>query len=262
MEEKRGSSANEVMRHVVEMVVSGEVLPRQVLYETTLATDVGLSRTPVREALSRLVGEGFLEQTRGKRGYAVPPLTPEDMRNVYYARECLEQKLAFLAAEKAVKSDVELLERINAEELAGFSGQSGGGRSAYTRKNEPYSAEDLNVRFHMSVAAIACNKYLERIYEITYWRSHLYTHYVIGRLPFPPEVEAVFERRKRENLGAKEHRELIGAIASRDGERAARLTLAHLCNTTYYAVAFKHPEILFALSDRSSPNAPPGHTFP
>lgn len=248
MEEKRGGSSNGILRRVVEMVVSGEVQPNAVLYETSIAADAGLSRTPVREALVRLANEGFLEQTKGKRGYAVPALTVDDMRNVYHARECLEQKLAFLAAEKAVKSDVEALERINNEEIAGFSREPAAGESAYTRENELYSAVDVNVRFHLGVAAIAQNKYLERIYEMAYWRSHLYTHYVIGRLPFPPAVEEVFQRRKRENLGAREHRELIDAIAARDGDRASRLVLAHLRDTTYYAIAFEHPEVLSALS--------------
>lgn len=245
MEEKKESSANEVMCRVVEMVVSGEVLPSEVLYETSLATDVGLSRTPVREALARLTGDGFLEQTRGKRGYAVPALTIDDMRNVYHARECIEQKIAYLAAENAIKSDVEILERINADEIAGFSDQLTG---SYTRGNEQYSAVDLNVRFHMGVAEIARNKYLKRVYETAYWRSHLYTHYIIGHLPFPPEVEEVFERRKRENLGPQEHRELIGAISVRDGDLAAKLTLEHLRSTTYYAIAFRHPEVLNGLS--------------
>lgn len=248
MEEKKESSTNEVMRRVVEMVVSGEVLPSEVLYETTLAADVGLSRTPVREALARLVGDGFLEQTRGKRGYAVPALTLDDMRNVYHARECIEQKIAYLAAENAIKSDVEVLERVNAEEIFGFSDQPVGSGSAYTRENKLYSAVDVNVRFHMSVAGIARNKYLERVYEMAYWRSHLYTHYIIGHLPFPPEIEAVFERRKRENLGPQEHRELIGAISVRDGDLAAKLTLEHLRNTTYYAIAFRHSEVLNGLS--------------
>lgn len=247
LERKKESSANEVMQRVVEMVVSGEILPREVLYETTLAAGVGLSRTPVREALARLVDEGFLEQTRGKRGYSVPPLTLNDMRNVYHARECIEQKIACLAAEKAIKSDVEELERINGEEMAGYAAQSAGARPLYTRENELYSAADANVRFHMGVARIAHNKYLERIYEMVYWRSHLYTHYVIGRLPFPPEVEAVFEQRKQENLGAREHLELISAISLRDGELAARLTLKHLRGTTYYSVAFRHPEVLRGL---------------
>lgn len=247
MEEKK-SRANEVMRRVVERVVSGEILPSEVLYETTLATDVGLSRTPVREALARLVGDGFLEQTKGKRGYAVPALTLDDMRHVYHARECIEQKIAYLAAENAIKSDVEALERINAEEISGFSVQPVGSISTYTRENELYSAVDVNVRFHMGVAGIARNKYLERVYEMTYWRSHLYTHYIIGHLPFPPEVEAVFERRKRENLGPQEHRELIDAILARDGNLAAKLTLEHLHNTTYYTIAFRYPEVLNGLS--------------
>jgi DNA-binding GntR family transcriptional regulator len=236
--EKKENSSNEVLRHVIGMVVSGRVLPEEVLYETTIAAETGLSRTPVREAMMRLVSDGFLGQTKGRRGYAVPALTPEDMRNVYHARECIEQKVALLAAEKAVKSDVDTLMRINELDISGVHEAPEPDKAIYTRDNEWYSAVDLNVRFHIGVARIARNKYLERMYEMVYWRSHLYTHYVIRRMPFPPAVEDVFQRRKRENLGAHEHRELIDAIAARDGDLASKLTIKHLRNTTYYAVAF------------------------
>ncbi|MDR2780211.1 MAG: GntR family transcriptional regulator [Synergistaceae bacterium] len=242
MTEKKENSSNEVLRHVVEMVVSGKVLPTEVLYETTMADYTGLSRTPVREALLRLVNEGFLGQVKGKRGYVVPPLTLEDMRNVYHARECTESKLAYLAAEKAIKSDVEALKQINEEESRAKSNFIVA--SLYTRRGESYSAVDVNVKFHMSVAHIADNKYLKRIYEMVYWRSHLYTHYIISRLRMPPEVEEIFERRRLENIGAKEHAELTDAIAIRDGERAAALTLNHLRNTTYFTIAFRYPERL------------------
>ncbi|MDR0653063.1 MAG: GntR family transcriptional regulator [Synergistaceae bacterium] len=242
MTKKKENSSNEVLRYVVEMVVSGKILPTEVLYETTMAAYTGLSRTPVREALSRLVNDGFLGQVKGKRGYVVPPLTLEDMRNVYHARECIESKLAFLAAEKAVKSDVEALKRINAEESE--IAPSHAATPLYTRHGELYSAVDANVKFHMSVARIADNKYLERIYEMVYWRSHLYTHYIISRLSMPPEAEEIFQRRRLENIPAKEHAELTEAIEMRGGERAAALTLKHLQSTTYCTIAFRYPETL------------------
>jgi DNA-binding GntR family transcriptional regulator len=242
MTEEKENSSNEVLRHVVEMVVSGKVLPTEVLYETTMAAYTGLSRTPVREALSRLVNEGFLGQVKGKRGYVVPPLTLEDMRNVYHARECAESKLAYLAAEKAIKSDVEALKQINEEESDARPDFVAA--PLYTRRGESYSAVDVNVKFHMSVAHIADNKYLKRIYEMVYWRSHLYTHYVISRLPMTPEVEEIFERRRLENIAAKEHAELTEAIALRDADNAAALTLKHLHSTTYYTIAFRFPQTL------------------
>ncbi|MDR1508137.1 MAG: GntR family transcriptional regulator [Synergistaceae bacterium] len=242
MTEEKENSSNAVLRHVVEMVVSGEVLPTEVLYETAMAAYTGLSRTPVREALSRLVNEGFLSQTKGKRGYVVPPLTLADMRNVYHARECAESKLAYLAAEKAVKSDVEALTQINEDESEASPNFIAA--PLYTRRGESYSAVGVNVKFHMSVAHIADNKYLERIYEMIYWRSHLYTHYIISRLRMPPEVEEIFELRRLENTAAKEHAELTEAIAMRDADKAAALTLKHLHSTTYYTIAFRHPETL------------------
>jgi DNA-binding GntR family transcriptional regulator len=240
VQEKKENSSNEVLRYVVEMVISGKILPAEVIYETSIAAETGLSRTPVREALTSLVNDGFLVQTRGKRGYSVPALTLEDMRNIYHARECLEQKIAFLAAENAVKADVEMLEQINAEETP----KRGGARTIYTQEGSSFPAADVDVRFHLGVARIACNNYLERVYEMVFWRNHLYAYYLINRDQLGPEAGAIFQRRKKENRSAQEHAELIRAIAMRDGILASRLTLESLHATTYYAAAFLYPESL------------------
>lgn len=245
LREKKEHSSHDVLRYVIEMVISGRIQPTEVLYETSVAADTGLSRTPVREALARLVNEGFLEQTKGKRGYAVPSLTLDDMRNVYHARECIEQKIAYLAAEKAVKADIDVLQAINAEEVSDPAPANGSSKQVYTRRGESYSAVDANVRLHLTVAHIARNKYLERLYEMTYWRSHLYTHYIISRRTLSAEVERIFQKRRNKNRAAEEHAELIQAIAMRDGDLATKLTLEHLHSTTYYAIAFLYPDPLY-----------------
>lgn len=243
--EKKENSPHVVFKRVVEMIVSREINPGDLLYETSVAADTGLSRTPVREAFVRLVSEGFLEQKKGKRGYIVPSLTLEDMQDVFHARECLEQKIAFLAAENAVKSDIELLEQINDDEIENLKMEKNAVEHIYEREGEAYGSIEANVRFHLSLAQIADNRYLERAYEMIYWRSHLYTHYIISLLPLPEEVEKIFQNRRHHNVVAAEHADMIKAISMRDGEKASDIALKHIRNTTAYMIAFKCPGVKF-----------------
>ena len=77
-----------VYRQLRSYLWSGNVRWGETLRESVLATRLGVSRTPVREALTRLAGEGFLEN-RG-RGFAVPLLAEDDIEEIYHLRVLLE----------------------------------------------------------------------------------------------------------------------------------------------------------------------------
>ncbi|MGO4750855.1 GntR family transcriptional regulator, partial [Streptomyces sp. 2MCAF27] len=81
------------------MIVGGELPPGAVLLETALAKKLGVSRTPVREALARLAQEELIN--REIRGYVVKTRTPEEIREIYDVRIILESACAAAAAEQA-----------------------------------------------------------------------------------------------------------------------------------------------------------------
>lgn len=105
---KRRSLGREVTTHLKRMVVAGELKPGNRLVEERLARDLGISRTPVREALHRLEQEGLLTK-RPRGGYLVRPLTPEEVKDALGVRSVLEGYVAELAAKGA---QAEVLERL------------------------------------------------------------------------------------------------------------------------------------------------------
>ncbi|WP_394941256.1 GntR family transcriptional regulator [Psychromicrobium sp. YIM B11713] len=82
-----------------EDIVQWRLLPGTVLAEVELSERLGVSRTPVREALSRLTAEG-LTTTKGGRGIVVTDVSLETVRELYELRETLETKAATLCAER------------------------------------------------------------------------------------------------------------------------------------------------------------------
>lgn len=69
-------------------LLQGEIAPDMRLVDHTIATEMGVSRMPVREALMQLVSEGYLEST--SRGFALPNLTPDRIAEVFTLRRLLE----------------------------------------------------------------------------------------------------------------------------------------------------------------------------
>ncbi|MBV7484069.1 GntR family transcriptional regulator [Bordetella sp. BOR01] len=98
-----------VYRQLRSYLWSGNVRWGETLRESILAARLGVSRTPVREALTRLAGEGFLEN-RG-RSFAVPLLTEEDIEEIYHLRVLLETDAVRMAA-AAVEQQPSRIKRV------------------------------------------------------------------------------------------------------------------------------------------------------
>jgi DNA-binding GntR family transcriptional regulator len=81
---------DDVHRAILERLIAGSYAPGARLKDTVLAYDLGVSRTPVREALMRLQAEGFLTADMG-RGFRVRPLTTTDAQDAYPVLWTLEQ---------------------------------------------------------------------------------------------------------------------------------------------------------------------------
>ncbi|MER6094240.1 GntR family transcriptional regulator [Streptomyces bluensis] len=155
MESAQTESAQTESAHarLVELIRAGAFRPGEVLRASRLAEMVGQSRTPVREALTRLAAEGIVE-LRPNRGARLITLEPDDIAEIFSIRSLLESDAAALAAERATKADidrmVDLMERL---ELAG---QPTADQSA--------EALRLNADFHLAVIRAARAPLLEAAY--------------------------------------------------------------------------------------------------
>ncbi len=94
------------------LVLDGALGPGERILEERMAAELGISRTPVREALARLQSDGFLE-SEGSRGLTVRHYTVADVRDIYDLRAVLEGHVAALAAERATRVDVRRMQEGN-----------------------------------------------------------------------------------------------------------------------------------------------------
>ncbi|MBE3639252.1 GntR family transcriptional regulator [Mangrovicoccus algicola] len=193
-------------------ILAGELPGGTRLYEVALAERLDVSRTPVREAMARLVEEGLLE--RGpKGGFAVRAFETADVLDTIELRGVMEGMAARLAAERgadpaALAGAQEVLARLD----ACFAGD----------ETDFDAYAEANREFHALLARLAGSATLERELER------------IARLPFgSPSAFLPFRMQAGEfrdilRVGQHEHRMLVEAILRRQGARAEALAREHV----------------------------------
>jgi DNA-binding GntR family transcriptional regulator len=181
-------------------IVRGELRPNQRLVEVELADRLGVSRTPVREALQRLVLEGIVRRDRG--GWAVHEHSPEEIRAIYEVRAALEGYAAFLAAGRASE-----------EELRDLDALYPPGDAAYAL--DPDDQVELNERFHNGVIGAAGN---ERLAELCSRNRLYFFNHRIARRYDDGETRRSIEG----------HRLILDALARGDGPAAEARAREHV----------------------------------
>jgi DNA-binding GntR family transcriptional regulator len=198
----QGSLAEAVYAAVHHRIISGRYRPNQRLIETDIATELGASRTPVREALVRLVKDGLA--VRSRQGLTVREFTLPEIREIYEVRAALEGFAARLAAERATAETLRHVVR-----TLDHHAQTSRGTINRTEVVE------ANTAFHNAVLAAAGNERLRAI--ATGNRSYF----------FNIEAAAVTSD---ESLAAalNEHRLIYDAIRERDADAAEAIVRQHV----------------------------------
>ena len=93
-----------VYEQLRQSIIEGRLLPGESLVEANLASTYGVSRTPIREALTRLQQDGLVH--RGDRGLVVRESTPEEILDIYETRVILEAQAARLAAKRRTEFEL------------------------------------------------------------------------------------------------------------------------------------------------------------
>jgi DNA-binding GntR family transcriptional regulator len=129
-------------RNLKAGIVEGRYRPGAALSEVSLASEHGMSRTPIREGLARLWQERYLDRVVG-HGYFVARVTVQQIHDTFDVRRLLEGAAAARAAELATPADV--------ERLRGLALVPIGASQEYRQ------SETANVQFHLAIAACARN---------------------------------------------------------------------------------------------------------
>ncbi|NOX35412.1 MAG: GntR family transcriptional regulator [Deltaproteobacteria bacterium] len=200
-------------KSIIKLILENYFKPGDFLLETELAEFLKLSRTPVRHALGRLVAEGFLDKKK-KKGCFIPSPSPEDARNVFYAREHIEGLTAASAACHATDRDIKYLYGLIEKEKNVECPGTQDAKMTYVSINES---------FHLGIARISLNKYLEQYCRHSFWRSNTYIFFFDN---YYTGLDSGGQK-----TGPRQHIEIAEAIENRNEEKAGNLMRQHVRTT-------------------------------
>jgi DNA-binding GntR family transcriptional regulator len=191
------SRADFVFESLRDAISDGRIAVGERVREEEIARELGVSRTPVREALQRLHQRGLLVFGNG-RGLVVAELSQHQVLQLYAMREILEGSAARFAAQHATAADVAILYRLQ-KELA-------------EAKPDALLLVTLNRRFHQAIYEAAHNQYLLQTLNMLH-DSLALLHNATFRVP------------SRRSDSDEEHHRIVAAIEKHDpgaAEEAAR----------------------------------------
>jgi len=187
-------------RYIRSAIQQGQLKSGERLRENELAKQVGLSRTPIREALSRLQTEGLVAHD-ATRGVLVAELDYSMVSELYYMREVLEGTAARLAAQHASEVEISILDDLCQQYEAAL-----GDERALTASNR---------RFHATLYQCSHNRYLLNMVTVLH-----------DALSLLGGTTLSLAERAEETLG--EHRAVVAAIRARDADAAEHALREHI----------------------------------
>ncbi len=193
-----------VFQKLREDILSGKYREHEELKEVAIGEELGVSRTPVREAFRQLELEGLI-QIVPNRGAYVTGITAKDVKDIYMIRSLLEGLCARLATEKITKEQLEEMEE-NIY-LADF----------HASKGHMDQMAELDNRFH-DILYEACDS---KMLEHTLRDYHQYVLRV---------RQKTLSTNTRGRASNDEHRQIMEAIKDKDADRAEQLANGHILN--------------------------------
>ncbi|MBP2231698.1 DNA-binding GntR family transcriptional regulator [Azospirillum agricola] len=183
-------------------ILTFEIQPGSRLVEDEISASLGVGRTPVREALLRLQGEGLVSR---RKGWVVESTDADCIDRVFESRVAIEGYATRLATLRASSADIcDLMALV--EEMDGFDTMS---RAALNQ---------LNRAFHERIVTLSGNPFFVEMHERTQF------HYWNMRLP-------VLFTREQAVMTNEQHRLILGALSSGDPDDAERHARAHVATT-------------------------------
>ncbi|WP_432540995.1 GntR family transcriptional regulator [Kineococcus sp. SYSU DK002] len=191
-------------RAVRHRILGGEVEPGQVLNQAALAKDLGISTTPLREALRRLRSEGLVE-LESHRDARVTPLSAGEAQDLLEVRRSLDPLAVSLAAQRRTEADVTAMRAALAE--VSSLGQ-----------HPTYEELIAHRRLHRALYSASHNEVLTTTLDGLWDTADRYR-----RAGARSAADEGYRHRK-----AREHAELVDLVARGEAEQAAALMLQHI----------------------------------
>ena len=204
----RNTGAHFVYAELKRQILSLELKPGERVFEPAMAASLRVSRTPLREAIRRLISENLLEQ-QPTGGVLVPSLDEAVISELYEVRAAMESLMARNACIKATPSDIEMLRGILARNAAVVEFAD--------------DAMRQGMALHSRLAEIAGNSWARRFHGQVSNHMERYRHF----------TNSTQERRDQ---ALAQHRALVDAVAAGDPDNAAKIAFEHVMGARDAAV--------------------------
>lgn len=197
---RRPQLSDEVAAYIRELIMSGQVRQGEFLRLERVASDLGISATPVREALLSLRGEGFV-QLEPRRGFVVASLARQDVEDLFFVQASIAAELAARAAARISVTGLDELEQLQ------------DGMSKAAADGDVDAIEDQNHRFHRVLNVAADSPKLG-------WVLGTVVRYAPRR--FYGTIHGWIE------ASLADHRQILAALRSRDKDQARKAMYEHI----------------------------------
>lgn len=191
-----------VFKTLREAIITGDLKPGERLMEIKLANELGVSRTPVREAIRKLELEGLVIMT-ARKGAEVAPINEKDLREVLEIRRSLESLACELACKNIKDSDIKKMKSINGEINSAIEA---GDIELITQKD---------VEFHEVICVATDNQRL--IQTLHQLKEHIFRY----------RFEYIKEMKNKKAIVA-EHNKIIDAIEAKNIDKACKEIESHI----------------------------------
>ena len=203
IEHKTISLADQVFEHIETDILSGKYQRGESISESKLCAELGVSRTPVREAMRRLEQEHLIEEAA--KGMVVVGITEKDLEDIFVIRTKLEGKAAAMAADNYTEEQIAIVRE--ALEFQEF----------YLGKNDPDRIKSMDSRFHQTIYKMSGSTIFYDVLKPLHKKILKYR-------------KASVTDSSRAASSVAEHRAIFEAIVARDSALAEKLTIEHLNN--------------------------------
>lgn len=199
--------SKKVYRILKARIIKGDLTQGGKLFEAKIAEQLGVSRTPVREAIKGLAAEGLVKMTPNQ-GVVVINVSIEDLQEVLQIRRVLEGLAAFVAAKKISQEEIAKLEEIIKK------------MSMIISKPKPdvVAYSELNAEFHNLILNACGNRRLMKICNNLSSSDHRF------------RIRSLRNNPGRLKYSLKEHQEIVEALKRKDPEQVYRLSQIHINN--------------------------------
>lgn len=202
--ERQKTLREQIVDSIKESIATGKLKPGEKICETKLAEDLGISRTPLREAIQTLEAEGFLKVIP-RKGAVVNEYSEKDIQDIYEIKATLEGLAARLAAKNLSKSEIDHLGEIN------------GQLKSMSLKNESSVSRFFKIhnQFHELFLKASNN---ERLYQLNCQLMEPFKRFRLSSLAIPGRFEEAIAT----------HDEIVEAFKSRNAEKVEKLVIQNV----------------------------------